>query len=134
MRLWRLALAPVDSDALPRFLQIARAVTHDIRSGRLRPGDELPGTRTLAQELHVHRNTVAAAYDELKAEGWIQACRGQGTFVSRDLPDIAPKPRAASTPRGARVGYPLRFSASPAAPPWPAPRSGVLALAGIGDG
>lgn len=75
----------------PLFQQIARAVTADIQRGRLRPGDKLPGTRTLARALGVQRQTVVAAFDELVAEGWIVNQRARGAFVSSDLPD--PKPR-----------------------------------------
>src|SRR5688572_15947494 len=55
----------------PLFVQIARAVSDDIRRGRLHKGTRLPGTRTLAEKLGVHRNTVLAAYEELRAEGWL---------------------------------------------------------------
>jgi len=70
---------------LPPFLQIARALANDIQRGRLRPGDRLPGSRRLADTLHVHRNTVLAAQAELVAEGWIETTPGKGTFVSHGL-------------------------------------------------
>src|SRR3954471_18418362 len=35
------------------------------------PGEPLPGSRTLAATLRIHRNTALAAYRELEAEGWI---------------------------------------------------------------
>jgi GntR family transcriptional regulator/MocR family aminotransferase len=76
---------------VPLFQQITGAVTADIQRGRLRPGDQLPGTRTLARALGVQRQTVVAAFDELAAEGWIVSQRARGAFVSADLPD--PKPR-----------------------------------------
>ncbi|MFD4183874.1 PLP-dependent aminotransferase family protein [Rhodococcus sp. NPDC058514] len=74
----------------------------DIRSGRLAPGALLPPSRTLAADLGVARNTVADAYAELVAEGWLTARRGSGTRVA---------PRAASpthqgTPRPAHVARP----------------------------
>ena len=56
-RSWELVI-DVDRDGtLPPFLQIARALANDIQRGRLRPGDRLPGSRRLAESLHVHRNT-----------------------------------------------------------------------------
>ncbi|HEX2344627.1 MAG TPA: PLP-dependent aminotransferase family protein, partial [Vicinamibacterales bacterium] len=85
---------PVSIDpqtSVPIFVQIAGAVSGDIRRGRLRPGDVMPGTRTLARTLGVHRNTVIAAYAELVAEGWITTENGRGTFVAKTLPD--PRPR-----------------------------------------
>lgn len=73
------------------FVQIARALSDDIRRGRLRPGARLPGARTLASELAVHRNTVVAAYSELAAEGWIVAREARGSFVSSALPETSPR-------------------------------------------
>jgi GntR family transcriptional regulator/MocR family aminotransferase len=91
MRAWDLPV-PVDPQStVSLFVQIAHAVAHDIRRGRLRPGDVMPGTRKLADILGVHRNTVIAAYAELAAEGWITTENGRGTFVSKSLPD--PRPR-----------------------------------------
>ena len=62
---------PLPADDLPLATRIARMIIADIRRGRLRPGDRLPGSRTLAARLAVHRNTVLTAYRELSAEGWI---------------------------------------------------------------
>jgi GntR family transcriptional regulator / MocR family aminotransferase len=44
-----------------------------IQQGHLRPQDRLPSTRALAEELHVSRNTVVAAYEELQGEGYVEA-------------------------------------------------------------
>jgi GntR family transcriptional regulator / MocR family aminotransferase len=99
----------------PLFLQISRAITGDIQRGRLRPGARLPGTRTLAQSLDVHRNTVIAAYAELTSEGWIESSQASGTFVARSLPTLRPRAFAAKVPgvraRTARPGFELRGSA-----------------------
>lgn len=70
----------------PLFLAIAEAITRDITRGRLKPGARLPGTRALARELGVHRNTVDAAYQELLTQGWLQAEPARGTYVAQDLP------------------------------------------------
>ncbi len=74
-------------DEQPVFLRLARAIAGDVRRGRLRPGDPVPGTRELARELGVHRNTVVAAYRELVAEGGRLADAARGTFFSRELPE-----------------------------------------------
>jgi GntR family transcriptional regulator/MocR family aminotransferase len=90
----------------PLFLQIARVVSEEVRRGRLKPGDALPGSRTLAELLGVHRNTVLTAYRELAAEGWIETSRARGTFVSRRLPERSPtRPRRA---RGAEPAFAVR--------------------------
>jgi GntR family transcriptional regulator/MocR family aminotransferase len=83
----------------PLYVQIARALSNDVKRGRLRPGAALPGTRTLAHKLGVHRNTVLAAYAELVAEGWLEARQGGGTFVSRSLPELAARRFSGRAPR-----------------------------------
>ncbi|HEX2569609.1 MAG TPA: PLP-dependent aminotransferase family protein [Polyangia bacterium] len=108
---WQLALTLAPDSDLPLFLQIARALTDDIRRGRLHPGDPLPGSRRLAETLAVHRNTVLAAYRELQAEGWITTRPAGGTYVSTELPDPAPRRfarrAAARSEMPARPGYDL---------------------------
>ncbi|WP_137875160.1 PLP-dependent aminotransferase family protein [Rhodococcus sp. Q] len=61
---------------------LAAALREDVRSGRLPPGVLLPPSRTLATDLGVARNTVADAYAELVAEGWLTARQGSGTRVA----------------------------------------------------
>jgi GntR family transcriptional regulator / MocR family aminotransferase len=96
MRGWNFTVSIDPRASVPIFTQIAHAIAGDIRRGRLRPGDVMPGTRTLARTLAVHRNTVIAAYAELSAEGWITTETGRGTFVSATLPD--PRPRRFAAP------------------------------------
>jgi GntR family transcriptional regulator/MocR family aminotransferase len=100
------------ADQSPIFVQISQALARDIARGRLRPGDAVPGTRTLAQTLGVHRSTVVAAYAELVAQGWVATKPGGATYVAAESPD--PKPRRfAPSPRErpalpTTAGYPLR--------------------------
>jgi GntR family transcriptional regulator/MocR family aminotransferase len=120
----------LDADAsLPAYLRIARAVADDVRRGRLKPGAELPGSRTLATSLGVHRNTVLAAYRELAAEGWIETSAARGTFVTEALPDA--KPRRFTTAARAAVPARVGFDLGPAIEPLPSPPpKNLLALAG----
>ena len=69
-------------DGVPIYRQISNQVKYLIASGRLRVGEELPGVRTLAEQLTVTPNTVVKAYDELEAEGLISRRRGAGTYVA----------------------------------------------------
>lgn len=95
----------------PLFLAIAEAITRDIIRGRLTPGARLPGTRALARELGVHRNTVDAAYQELLTQGWLQAEAARGTFVAQDLPQGMVAPIAVSVPaEPVTVRPPLAFT------------------------
>lgn len=61
---------------------LERALREAIRTGRLAPGSRLPSTRTLAAELGVARGTVSSAYDQLVAEGFLNARTGSGTVVA----------------------------------------------------
>lgn len=58
------------------------ALRDAVRSGRLGPGARLPSSRALARDLGVARNTVADAYGQLVAEGWLVARGGSGTRVA----------------------------------------------------
>ncbi|MCL2896787.1 MocR-like pyridoxine biosynthesis transcription factor PdxR [Brenneria tiliae] len=58
-----------------------------ILDGALAAGCRLPSSRDLAGELSLSRNTVLAAYEQLLAEGFIEARTGSGTFVTQQLPD-----------------------------------------------
>jgi len=57
------------------------ALLAQIRSGALRSGDRLPPTRILADQLGLNRGTVSSVYDELVAEGVLNAHVGRGTYV-----------------------------------------------------
>ncbi|MEV7546993.1 PLP-dependent aminotransferase family protein [Streptomyces sp. NPDC089915] len=98
------------------------------RSGRLEPGTRLPSSRTFAADLGIARNTVAEAYAELVAEGWLTARQGSGTRVAeRARPRRAPGPAP-------RVRRPVRrgpaYSLVPGSPDVGAfPRAGWLAAA-----
>src|SRR5437667_12669535 len=67
---------------VPIYLQLMEQVKHAIETGALRPGDQLPGIRPLAEELVMNPNTVAKAYRELEHEGVIELRHGAGAFVS----------------------------------------------------
>jgi GntR family transcriptional regulator / MocR family aminotransferase len=98
---------PISLDAssdAPLFVQISASLSADIARGRLRPGEHLPGTRTLAATLGVHRSTVLAAYAELRAQGWIDTRPGGATSVAASSPD--PKPHGFSAKGAQRVGVP----------------------------
>ncbi|WP_131831370.1 GntR family transcriptional regulator, partial [Mycobacteroides abscessus] len=60
---------------------LTSALRDAVRSGRLTVGATLPPSRTLATDLGLARNTVAEAYAELVAEGWLESRQGSGTRV-----------------------------------------------------
>ena len=126
---WQLTIAVDRQKGMPLFRQIARAISDDIRRGRLRSGDRLPGTRTLARSLGVQRLTVVAAFDELAAEGWITTRPARGAFVSADIPEPARPRRLAGAIERRGVPRRLRFDLAPAPPlvmPYDVPKNGLL--------
>ncbi|MEM6108326.1 PLP-dependent aminotransferase family protein [Mycobacterium sp. 050272] len=74
---------------------VMEAIRDAIRSGRLVPGNQLPSSRTLAADLGVARNTVARAYAELTAEGWLTSQHGSGTLVAQRAAAV----RSVASPR-----------------------------------
>ncbi len=93
---------------------IYRSVVEAIVSGRLRPGDRLPPSRRLAEELGVARVTVTSAYERLVAEGYLEGRVGAGTFVSTQIPEPSP----ARAPAGSEHHVRPVWSDAP----FPAPR------------
>jgi GntR family transcriptional regulator len=67
---------------LPLYLQLMQQIRHAAESGALQDGDQLPGIRTMAEELVVSPNTVAKAYSELEHEGLVELRHGAGAFIS----------------------------------------------------
>ena len=79
----------------PAYQQIADQVVAGIRAGSIAVGERLPAIRRLADELGMHRDTVALAYEQLAGEGWVEAQVGRGTFVleppvGADLAGVGP--------------------------------------------
>ncbi|MEO8705387.1 MAG: GntR family transcriptional regulator, partial [Kofleriaceae bacterium] len=87
---------------LPLFAQLARSIADQIRSGRLTSGDVLPGSRSLARDLRIDRDTVLSAYGDLEAQGFITTIARTGTVV-------AEVPQGVSVQRGVarQVGFAL---------------------------
>lgn len=85
-------LIEIDKDAHTAvYLQIANNMVNLIRSGILKPGVMLPGSREMAATLEVHRKTIVAAYEELYVQDWIETIPRKGVMVSKQLPDIKPR-------------------------------------------
>jgi GntR family transcriptional regulator len=67
------------------YMQLVVQVKQSLRVGLLRPGDQLPKVRDVAQALAINPNTVLKAYRELVLEGLAEGRPGVGTFVTGDL-------------------------------------------------
>ena len=79
-------LPPRDPD-VPAYRWLYGAIRDAILQGRLAPGTRLPATRDLANQYGLARGTILSAFDQLRAEGYLRARVGAGTFVSDVLPD-----------------------------------------------
>jgi GntR family transcriptional regulator/MocR family aminotransferase len=87
----------------PLGAQLERELRQAIRSQRLTPGERLPSSRKLAQELGVSRGLVQECYAQLLAEGFLSARGGSGTRVAAGASLPAP---TAGAPRSARSSRP----------------------------
>ena len=71
---------------LPIYLQIIEQIKQQIADETLKPGDQLPTVRALAQELRVNFNTVARSYRMLDEAGVISTQQGRGTYIMEKPP------------------------------------------------
>ena len=88
-------VSPGDPRSIPQ--QITDGVRRQVASGELPIGAQLPSVRGLALQLTINPKTVAKAYAELTAEGWLDARQGLGLFVA------APRQRLSDTERERRL-------------------------------
>ncbi len=75
---------PNPSLGVPIYLQLMEQVKHAVETGALKPGDQLPGIRPLAEQLVINPNTVAKTYRELEHAGVIELRHGAGAFIASD--------------------------------------------------
>lgn len=79
---------------MPLYRQVYARLRQAILGGQRVPGERLPASRELARTLGVSRNVVLLAYDQLRAEGYVEGRVGAGTFVATALPDRPARPSA----------------------------------------
>ncbi len=106
---------------LPIYRQLYEGFRDAILERRLRAGQRIPSTRTLAAELGVSRLPLLNAFEQLVAEGYFRSVTGSGTFVaSVTLPPSArERPRGAATIRGRRpVSRETDFLLASSTDPW----------------
>ena len=71
---------------LPIYTQIVNQVQAQVAGGILKPGDQLPTVRALAEELRVNFNTIARAYRILDEARIISTQQGRGTYITEIPP------------------------------------------------
>jgi len=100
-----LSLTGDDHRDQPIYRRIYLRLREAIEDGVLMPGIRLPSTRTLAADLGVSRNTIAAAFDQLHADGYLRQRVGDGTYVAPRPPGrpahVVAVPASASLDRSA---------------------------------
>ncbi len=105
------ALALPPRDGAPAYRWLCAGLRSAILEGHLRPGTRLPATRDLARAYGLSRGTIVAAFEHMKAEGYVAGRLGSGTYVNTVLPDtlldVGATPRA---PRTAPPQQPRRLS------------------------
>lgn len=84
----------VTGDPRPIARQIVDGIRRQIVAGELEVGAALPSVRGLAQQLAVNPNTVAKAYNELSAEGWLDTRAGLGVFIATPRQRLSESERA----------------------------------------
>jgi GntR family transcriptional regulator / MocR family aminotransferase len=83
--------------ATPLFKQIDQGIRQAIHTGRLRAGQVLPASRTLAKEWCVSRHTVMEALDQLLAEGYLESKARSRVCVAEDVPLLSRQPIPTTT-------------------------------------
>ncbi len=76
-----------------KYLQIARIVRDQIRTGELEPLQGVPSENQMSQIHGVARKTARMAIRLLAEEGWVFTIQSRGTYVSR--PERWPEPPSA---------------------------------------
>lgn len=74
------------SSSAPLYKQLEESFVQDIVCGRLKPGDAVPSTYSLAEQYGISRVTAVRCYEQLKARGYLTARRGGATIVNPSLP------------------------------------------------
>ncbi|MEJ8306713.1 GntR family transcriptional regulator [Saccharibacillus sacchari] len=76
-------LFTIDPDSpLPLHIQIKEQIKWLIGKDLLKPGDSLPSTNQLAEQLSINRNTIQSVYTQLKEDGLLLMQKGRGTQVA----------------------------------------------------
>lgn len=111
------AIAPVISidrlDTLPLHRQICEGFRTAILRGNLQPGQQVPSSRHLAEDLEVSRFPVLDAYAQLLSEGYFESRAGSGTLVSASLRGHLPRNRRSLSTTGESRCPSLRSSLLP---------------------
>lgn len=118
------------------YLQLSNQIIQFIKNQTLAPNTKLPGSRTLAELLHVHRKTIVACYEELLLQGWVESIPKKGTFVLSNLPVLQQQKLNNSDGIGLKESAGFSFYKNTILPEKPAKKiDGIMYLNdGVSDG
>lgn len=108
---------PLDNTNLkPFYIQIYEYIRKEILNGNIAAEEKLPSARNLAANLNVSRSTVDTAYDQLVAEGYLDARPRQGYFANhvthlKQIPTSAPQKE--NKEKNTKEAPPVRFDFNP---------------------
>ena len=94
---------------IPLYKQLYNTFRESILEGKFLPGQKLPGSRTLAAELNVSRNTVSLAFEQLLIEGYIKGKTGSGTYVN-EIPDNILNIIEKGVGRKTKINFPTKLN------------------------
>ena len=114
--------AEAAADPGPIGAHLTRLMRRAILDRVVPPAHRLPSTRTLARALGIARNTVVPVYEQLRAEGFVVAGQGSGTYVCRIAPETLPAAAMATAVLAPHAAHPA------SAPPHETPRNDKPAL------
>lgn len=97
------AIALDRKSSVPLYRQLYETIRQAVLQGTLKKGLRLPSTRDFAAELEISRNIVVLAFEQLLAEGYLQAHTGAGTFVSHTLPEEVLQVHRSQPPEERRI-------------------------------
>ncbi|GBG02786.1 GntR family transcriptional regulator [Azospira sp. I13] len=114
--IWNRFVPEADS-RLPMREQLVRFFRKGVADGTLQAGIRLPASRVLAAELKLSRITVSGAYEQLVAEGFLEARQGAGTYVAAHIARRPPAPHSPQppyVPHSPNAAHPARMASAPA--------------------
>ena len=72
-----------EKDTRPIYLQIIGQIKEQVSNGTIKPGDELPSVRELADSLGINMHTVRSAYLKLRDQGIINLRLGRKARIAK---------------------------------------------------
>ncbi|MGC5052053.1 PLP-dependent aminotransferase family protein [Micromonospora sp. DT48] len=109
---WHLTISVCRDIDEPLSRQIQSAIKEKIRNGVLLPGVPLPSSRLLARDIGVSRSVVVEAYEQMSAEGYLEAVQGSGTRVATRSIAGADRRSRLDEPSAPPVRWDLRVGAT----------------------